>query len=89
VVLNVSMHATWAQVQQRPEEVVGFHRTGFTGNCEPPGGCCKLNSSPLREQKVLVTTEPSLQPLCKSFKVRLQVGLSDELYFSQLLGMLA
>ena len=29
-------------------------------NCEPPCGC-KLNSEPLEEQSVLLTSEPSLQ----------------------------
>ena len=29
--------------------------------CEPPGGCWKLNSGPLEEQPVLLTTEPSFQ----------------------------
>jgi hypothetical protein len=31
--------------------------------CEPPCGCWDLNSGPLEEQSVLLTTEPSLQPL--------------------------
>ena len=30
---------------------------------EPPCGCWKLNSGPLEEQSVLLTTEPSLQLL--------------------------
>ena len=30
--------------------------------CEPPCGCWELNSGPLQEQSVLLTTEPSLQP---------------------------
>ena len=30
--------------------------------CEPPCGCWELNSGPLEEQAVLLTTEPSLQP---------------------------
>jgi len=30
--------------------------------CEPPCGCWELNSRPLEEQSVLLTTEPSLQP---------------------------
>jgi hypothetical protein len=29
---------------------------------EPPCGCWDLNSEPLEEQSVLLTTEPSLQP---------------------------
>ena len=31
--------------------------------CEPPCGCWKLNSGPLEEESVLLTAEPSLQPL--------------------------
>jgi len=30
--------------------------------CEPPCGCWELNSGPLEEQSVLLTTEPSLRP---------------------------
>ena len=30
-------------------------------------GCRELNSGPLEEQAMLLTTEPSLQPLCVSF----------------------
>jgi hypothetical protein len=30
--------------------------------CEPPCGCWELNSVPLEEQSVLLTTEPTLQP---------------------------
>jgi hypothetical protein len=33
-----------------------------TDGCKPPCGCWKLNSGPLVEQSVLLTTEPSLQP---------------------------
>jgi hypothetical protein len=34
----------------------------FTDSCELPCGCWELNSGPLEEQSVLLTTEPSLQP---------------------------
>jgi hypothetical protein len=34
----------------------------FTDGCEQPCGCWELNSGPLEEQSVLLTTEPSLQP---------------------------
>ena len=34
----------------------------ITDGDEPPCGCWKLNSGPLEEQGVLLTTEPSLQP---------------------------
>ena len=32
-----------------------------TDGCEPPCGCWELNSGPLEEQAMLLTTEPSLQ----------------------------
>jgi hypothetical protein len=35
--------------------------------CEPPCGCWDLNSGPLEEQSVLLTAEPSLQPLTISY----------------------
>ncbi|XP_049984502.1 cytochrome b-c1 complex subunit 7-like [Alexandromys fortis] len=34
----------------------------ITNGCEPPCGCWELNSGPLEEQAVLLTSEPSLQP---------------------------
>jgi hypothetical protein len=34
----------------------------ITDGCEPSCGCWDLNSGPLEEQPVLLTTEPSLQP---------------------------
>ena len=34
----------------------------ITDGCKPLRGCWELNSEPLREQSVLLTTEPSLQP---------------------------
>jgi hypothetical protein len=41
-----------------------------TDGCEPPCGYWKLNSGPLEEQSVLLTAEPSLQPLGQTFKHR-------------------
>ena len=35
----------------------------ITDGCEPPCGYWELNSGPLEEQSVLLTAEPSLQPL--------------------------
>jgi hypothetical protein len=34
----------------------------FTGGCEPPCGYWELNSGPLEEQSLLLTTESSSQP---------------------------
>ena len=35
----------------------------ITDGCEPPCGCWELNSGPLEEQAMLLTAEPSLQPI--------------------------
>ena len=37
--------------------------------CEPSCGCWELNSGPLEEQMVLLTTEPLLKPLTHCFKL--------------------
>ena len=37
--------------------------TGIRDSCELPCGCWELNPGPLEEQPVLLTAEPSLQPL--------------------------
>jgi hypothetical protein len=39
----------------------------ITDGCELPCGCWELHSGPLEEQSLLLTTEPSLQPLYFSF----------------------
>jgi hypothetical protein len=39
----------------------------LTDGCEPPCGCWELNSGPVEEQSVLLTTEPSLQPILQLF----------------------
>jgi hypothetical protein len=44
-------------------EAVDSPGTGVTHGLEPPCGCWELNLGPLQEQPVLLTTEPSLQPL--------------------------
>jgi hypothetical protein len=41
----------------------------ITDGCEPPCGCWELNSGPLEEQSVLLTTEPSLQPPSLAFLI--------------------
>jgi hypothetical protein len=35
----------------------------ITDGCEPPCGCWELNSEPMEEQSVLLTIDPSLQPI--------------------------
>jgi hypothetical protein len=49
----------------------------ITDGCEPPCGCWELNSGPLEEQSMLLTAEPSLQPLNKFLKGVLR-NLIDE-----------
>ena len=38
-----------------------------TDGCEPPCSCWELNSGPLEEQTVLLTSESSLQPQRNTF----------------------
>jgi hypothetical protein len=45
------------------------HRIPITDGCEPPCGCWDLNSEPLEEQSVLLTTQPSLQPDFEIFEL--------------------
>jgi hypothetical protein len=44
-------------------EGVRYPRIGVTDSCELSIGWWELNLGPLEEQPVLLTTEPSLQPL--------------------------
>ena len=43
------------------EETIRSHGTTVIDSCEPPCGCWELNSWPLEEQPVLLTSEPFLQ----------------------------
>lgn len=53
---------------QRPEEGMQFPGAGVRGSCELPDvDAKKQDSSPLEEQKVLITDKPSLHPLRCSF----------------------
>jgi hypothetical protein len=45
-----------------PEEGTRSHDL-LSGGCEPPCGCWDLNSGSSEEQSVLLTAEPSLQPI--------------------------
>jgi hypothetical protein len=51
----------------------------ITDGCEPPCGCWDLNSGPLEEQSVLLTTEPSLQPHPPELDSKTRVG--DTIHF--------
>jgi len=56
----------------------------ITDGCEPPCGCWDLNSGPLEEQSVLLTTEPSLQPQIYIFisHFNLEWGLYIDEFFN-------
>jgi hypothetical protein len=43
--------------------------------CEPPCGCWDLNSGPLEEQSALLTTEPSRQPLARTFNTMSNINV--------------
>ena len=49
------VHCSCPQTQQKRAS------DPITDGCEPPCGCWDLNSGPLEEHSVLLTTEPSLQ----------------------------
>lgn len=51
----------------KPEEDIGAPGIGVTGSCEPSSRCWELHLGPLQERRVLLTPEPSLQPLEKDF----------------------
>jgi len=52
----IEVHCSCLQThQKRASDLI-------TDGYEPPCGCWDLNSGPLEEQSVLLTTEPSLQP---------------------------
>jgi len=46
----------------------------ITDGCEPPCGCWDLNSGPLEEQSVLLTTEPTLQASTSLLKQTVVLG---------------
>ena len=58
----------------------------ITDGCEPPCGCWDLNSGPLEEQSVLLTAEPSLQPLKTTLTSDMEMQSLD---FVQLVSCLA
>ena len=52
----IKVHCSCLQMhQQRVSDPI-------TDGCKPPCGCWDLNSGPLKEQLVLLTIEPSIQP---------------------------
>ena len=63
------------QCLQRPEEGVRFLGAEVTDGCELTYGCWDSNPSPVEKQPVLLTAEPSLQPLSKSSEAETFEGI--------------
>ena len=60
---------THSECPRKLEEGTRYSRTAvITQNCKSPQECQELNLGPLEEQIVLLTVEPSLQPLGRDFK---------------------
>jgi hypothetical protein len=47
----------------KPKDDIGSPKVGITNSCEVPCGNWEPNLGPLKRQRVLLTTEPSLQPM--------------------------
>lgn len=66
---SMSRHKVHARYLWRPEEGIGLAGTGVRDGCELPwvwrGGGIKPGS--LQDQTMLLTSEPSVQPLCTIF----------------------
>jgi hypothetical protein len=56
-ILHIRVHHCFLQTDQKKAS------DPIINDCEPPCGCRDLNSGPLEEQSVLLTTEPPLQPV--------------------------
>jgi hypothetical protein len=76
--VHVCLCTVCVQCLQRPEEGAGSAGTRVAAVSVPLCACWKLNPGPLKDQ-VLLTTEPSLQPLNIIFKkkIRLTWGWKD------------
>ena len=61
-------------VTKMSEEGVRSSGTEVRGSCKPRCGCWELN--PGSEQKNLLATEPSLQPMCLSYDILIICVLS-------------
>lgn len=58
------------------EECIGSHGTTVIDGCELSCGSWELNSGPLKEQRVLLTPEPSIPPI-PSTKVLMSPGRQE------------
>lgn len=59
----VCVYTTCVQCPQRPVEGVGSPGLGISDSCESLYSFWELNSNPLTEKQMLLTSEPSLQLL--------------------------
>jgi hypothetical protein len=57
------MCTTWTQCLRGPEETIRPSKTEHIHSCVMQCGCWDLHLDLLQEQTVLLTAEPSLQPL--------------------------
>lgn len=81
VCLRVYLCITCMHTALKGQKSTGFPRAGVGDGCESPLGFLELNPSPLKELPVLLTTEPSLQPL--NCCVHLQFTLMSKVNFIQ------
>jgi hypothetical protein len=77
--LVICLHVCLCEGVRSPE-------TGIANSCELPYECWELNLGPLKEQPVLLTTEPSLQPhrsfdvMTNNFCTAVKCGISLVLF---------
>lgn len=55
-------YTMFMQCLQRPEKSMGSSRAGVLDGCEPGCGCWEVNLVLLKEQPLLLTAKPPLQP---------------------------
>jgi len=60
-------YPTYTWHPQRPEEGVESSGSGITDGRELPYGCWELNLSPLEEQSMFLTMEPSISPALPTY----------------------
>jgi hypothetical protein len=58
----ISVYHLCASCLWRSEEGIRFPESEVADSCEPPCRCLELNPGPPERHKVLLITEPSLQP---------------------------
>lgn len=87
---SVCLCTLCVQCSQKPEEGVKSSGTGVTDGCERAG---KVNPSLLQEQQMLLTAEPSVQPLRPVFNLWLswvvlwEMAPHTQIYTGQNVGL--